>query len=93
MLYFMRGRLPWLNIYSESKEEKYEKIKNMKMNFPLEQLCEGCPNELVQYLRTVRKLEFAEQPNYELLKSFFRKIIASKKPESSIDWESLPEYR
>jgi len=36
LLYFLRGKLPWYNIQSETKEEKYEKIKNMKMNSPLE---------------------------------------------------------
>lgn len=60
LLQFIKGKLPWSNVMADTKEEKYEKIKNVKMNFPLEQLCEGCPNELVQYLRYVRKLEFME---------------------------------
>lgn len=51
------------------------------MNHPLEQICEGCPNELVQYLLMVKKLEFTEQPNYAQLKALFKKVMVDKKFE------------
>lgn len=51
------------------------------MNSPLELICEGCPIEVVQYLRMVKKLEFTEQPNYTALKSLFRKVIIDRKLE------------
>lgn len=44
-IYFAKGKLPWQTIYAENKDEKYEIIKNMKMTYPIEQLCEGLPIE------------------------------------------------
>ena len=82
LLYFIKGRLPWQNIFAETKEEKYEKIKNMKMNYPLETLCENTPQEIIAYFKHVKALNFSETPNYQYLKKLFKKIIADKKLEN-----------
>lgn len=69
MIYFLKGKLPWQGIPAETKEEKYEKIGNMKATYRLEQLCEGVPQEIYNFLAHVRSLKFKEKPNYHLLRS------------------------
>ncbi|KAL4429334.1 hypothetical protein ABPG74_002320 [Tetrahymena malaccensis] len=96
LLYFAKGKLPWQNIYADTKDEKYEKIKAMKQQYTLEQLCENLPNEFVQYFQHVKTLEFEEAPNYTMLKKLFAKMATDKKIENQVntlDWESLPDYR
>ena len=50
MLYFFKGQLPWQNLPAFSKTEKYKKIKETKMATKLEDLCENCPQEMLNYL-------------------------------------------
>jgi hypothetical protein len=63
-VYFLKGRLPWQNIVSEEKEDKYEKIKNMKIALSEDKLCENIPKEMIQYFKHVKSLQFPEKPNY-----------------------------
>ena len=56
MLYFAKSKLPWQSIVSDNKEEKYEKIKNMKMQYNNELLCEGLPKEFCLYFDHVKSL-------------------------------------
>lgn len=69
MVYFLKGKLPWQGIPAETKEDKYQKIGNMKASYRLEQLCEGVPTEIYNFLAHVRSLKFKEKPNYHLLRS------------------------
>jgi serine/threonine protein kinase len=96
LLYFSKGRLPWQNIYADTKEEKYEKIKNMKQSYPIENLCEGAPTEFITYFKHCKSLAFQATPNYSLLKNLFKKILIDKKLENfanTYDWEQIPEYK
>ena len=58
LIFFMKGGLPWQNIEDNIKEQKYKKIMDMKVQTPMEKLCDGLPNEMLQYLKYVRALEF-----------------------------------
>ncbi|EGR34056.1 protein kinase domain protein, partial [Ichthyophthirius multifiliis] len=94
LVYFLKGELPWQNIRSESKEKKYELIKQMKSSISVDILCENLPQEFSQFFKYVKNLKFEEEPNYAFLKSLFKKIHLEKKyNSSSVDWEILPEYR
>lgn len=69
MVYFLKGKLPWQGIPADNKEEKYQKIGEMKANYRLEKLCEGLPPEIYNFLAHVRSLEFKQKPDYHLLRS------------------------
>lgn len=47
LLYFINGSLPWLGIKAGSKQEKMERIFNLKMSTPVEALCKGLPSNLI----------------------------------------------
>ncbi len=88
-LYFLRGSLPWQGIKANTNKEKYEKIGQRKQTVPIEDLCNGFPEEFVRYLAYVRGLEFEERPNYEYMKSLFRGLLAKLGPEASVyDWQT-----
>lgn len=74
MIYFLKGVLPWQNLYGNTNTEKYRKIKEVKCGIQLSQLCESCPIQFQQYMEHCRALQFEEQPNYELLTDLFKQI-------------------
>lgn len=69
MIYFIKGKLPWQGIPADTKEDKYEKIGDMKETYDLHRLCEGVPVEIYNFLAHVRSLDFKEKPNYHFLRS------------------------
>lgn len=46
----------------------------MKVQIPVEQLCEGLPQEMSQYLTYCRGLTFEQKPNYQYILSLFKDI-------------------
>ena len=74
-IYFLRGNLPWQGVRSGTKDAKMRKILDRKERTPLEELCEGLPNEFAVFLARVRKLGFDERPHYEEYREMFRKAI------------------
>lgn len=75
LIYFLKGSLPWQNIKSQAKTEKYKLIAETKMDTSTEVLCRGVPREFVLYFNHVKKLTFAETPNYKYLRELFRKLM------------------
>jgi serine/threonine protein kinase len=59
LLYFLNGSLEW------QLERNHDSIKSMKTNL-------GMDSVILKYLQVVTKLEFKEDPNYELLFDFFK---------------------
>jgi serine/threonine protein kinase len=74
-IYFLKGGLPWQELDSKTKEEKYAKIKKMKESISLEELCKDIPVEFMNYLKHVKSLEFTSKPDYAYLKGLFTKLM------------------
>ena len=75
LVYFMKKRLPWQGITATRKMERYLKIYKMKKNTCPEDLCEGLPPEMTEYIRYAKKLEFEQQPDYKYLRSLFGRML------------------
>ena len=75
LIYLMRGGLPWENVETLSKFEKYRKIYRMKVLYTPEKLCKGLPKEMAEFLRYTRSLDFEQEPNYEYCISLFNNIL------------------
>ena len=73
-IYLMRGQLPWQNIDAESRSEKFERIREVKTNTTIAQLCEGLPAQFATYLDYTRCLKAEEVPNYRQVKELFNKV-------------------
>ena len=73
--YFCRGFLPWQGLKITSKLQRFEAIKKMKKFIKIESLCEDCPEEIVNFCKYTRNLDFEENPNYEYMKNLFFSIL------------------
>ncbi|XP_023287959.1 casein kinase I, partial [Orussus abietinus] len=73
-MYFLRGSLPWQGLKADTLKERYQKIGDTKRATPIEVLCEGHPEEMANYLRYVRRLDFFETPDYEYLRKLFQDL-------------------
>ncbi|TRM64245.1 kinase-like domain-containing protein [Schizophyllum amplum] len=90
-MYFLRGGLPWQGLRAATNKQKYEKIGEKKQTTPIQELCEGFPEEFAIYMNYVRKLGFEETPDYDFLRELFTKVLKTlNEPEDGVfDWMLL----
>lgn len=89
LFYFLRGNLPWQGLPAKTKDEKYRKIKEKKIETSIDTLCNGFPEEFATYLQYVRSLRFQDRPDYAYLKGLFSERYAAEgydKEEKTFDW-------
>ena len=89
LAYLLRGNLPWQGIIVKTKEEKYAKILYKKQYITPEQLLNGFPSELVNYINYCKHLEYEQEPNYNYLTGLFINIIKNELKEEidyKYDW-------
>ena len=62
----------------------------MKKRIKIEKLCEGLPEEFIDYLKYCRKLEFEQEPNYNYLRNLFTLILikGNQKNDLNFFWEN-----
>ncbi|XP_075210350.1 casein kinase I-like [Lycorma delicatula] len=87
-MYFLRGSLPWQGLRVDTLRERYQRIKEVKRSTTIESLCEGHPEEMANYMRYVRTLDFYEEPDYEYLKKTFKELYERKgyAEDGVFDW-------
>jgi casein kinase 1 len=73
LLYFLLGELPWQGIHVVSKQEKYHRICDMKMNLN-NSVMKGHPAEFLQMLNYAKSLKFEEKPDYEYIQNLFKQV-------------------
>ena len=87
ILFFMKGRLPWMNLeHIINEKELYLKTYSMKKFITVERLCKGLPSEIAEYFKYVKLLKFQEEPNYDYLKNLFIELL---KKNGFEDYENL----
>ncbi len=92
LVYFAKGRLPWQRLHSTSLRDKYRKIRTMKQKLSAAMLCDGLPDQFRTYFEYVKKLDFAEDPDYEYLKELFHALFEKKGysyDEARFDWATM----
>ena len=88
LMYFLRGNLPWQGLKVRSKEDRYKKILEKKRETSSEYLCKDFPIQFFEYVDYTRKLEYEENPNYDLLKQKFKDVLKEINEEMDYiyDW-------
>lgn len=71
LVYLMKGGLPWQGLGGKNKSEKYNAIRDKKVQTSVETLCKGLPEQFAEYIKICRSMKFEETPNYENLKGLF----------------------
>ena len=84
----MIGQLPWQGLLTKSKEEKYRKIKEIKLNTSVDDLTRGFPVEFAEYMNYCRNLEFIQDPDYSYLRRLFKDLYnrCEFQNEHIFDW-------
>jgi len=91
LIYFLKGGLPWQNL-NVDKDRRRQVIGDMKKRVSITEITESLPDVFATYLTVVRKLQFAEKPNYTLLRELFKKCFNDMKfvPDGLYDWTQVP---
>ena len=92
IIYFIKGELPWQNIKGKTKAEKYSKILEIKKKVTENgELVEGLPIEMGKICEYILELNFAEKPNYLMIKNALEMILAKFNLSNDLqfDWYNL----
>ena len=84
LVFFLKGKLPWMGIEAKTKEHKYKKILQKKIDISTKDLCEYLPEEMEIILDYVKNLEYTESPDYEMIRGYFNSMI--RKVHSKFDY-------
>ena len=95
LLYFLRGSLPWQGQKAKNKDERYQKILNVKMETSASELCKNFPEEFTKYVDYTRNLEYEEEPDYNMLRNLFDNVMKKKNYvfDYIYDWTTDEEKR
>ncbi|EKX50687.1 hypothetical protein GUITHDRAFT_151052 [Guillardia theta CCMP2712] len=78
LIYLMRGGLPWCKEEAQTfdglekqqwaRARQMDRVKNLKKNTPMAELCAGLPSVIPQLLQYSRSLSFEDEPDYDGMK-------------------------
>ena len=89
MIYLMKGHLPWQGMVNSNPKKKYDRIKRLKLEIKLSDLCDGLPKECIKFIQYARDMKFEDKPNYFYLRKLLRKMAEKKgikMDTSKFDW-------
>ena len=92
IIYFIKGELPWQNIKCKTRQEKYNKIFEIKKKVTEDgELVEDLPLEMKKILEYILGLNFAETPNYLMMKKAIELILNKLNYSNDLqfDWYNL----
>ena len=95
LLYFLRGSLPWQGLKISKKEDRYQKIYDMKLKTTSEELCKGFPVQFMEYIEYTKNMEFEQEPDYDYLRGLFKQVMDDRGYEYDymFDWCLPKEQR
>ncbi|KAI8644009.1 kinase-like domain-containing protein [Parasitella parasitica] len=73
------GTLPWAGIQARNSRAGWDKMKQIKEDNFMSDICAGLPQGFLDFIEYARKLRFMEDPNYELLREFLSQSVNSGK--------------
>lgn len=88
VMYFLRGNLPWQGVTADNKDDKYERIRDIKANTSITELCRGCPAEFALYFEYCKHLYFEDRPDYSYLRQLFRRLFR----HSGFRWDYVYDW-
>jgi casein kinase 1 len=77
-VYLLKGDLPWMGQDPLLLEDKVERICELKERITIESLCDGLPDEFIQFFHSVRGLQPDEVPPYSVYRQAFRDLFLEK---------------
>lgn len=74
LIYLAKGKLPWQGLKVPAGE-RAKAIAKLKMKTQLSVLCHGLPEQFIAFMRVVKNLGFAEEPDYVGYMKLFGSIM------------------
>ncbi|KAI9260143.1 kinase-like domain-containing protein [Sporodiniella umbellata] len=71
------GQLPWSGVVARSCKAGWDRIKRIKENTQLYELCTGLPSGLLQFISYTRSLQFNDRPDYDYLTLLLKGALPS----------------
>jgi len=90
-VYLANGRLPWQGISDVTGPAKIERIGQLKMTTPVDELCAGLPQEFATYIAYARSLRPYDMPDHKSARQMFH-ALAEKlcaDDEAVFDWMAV----
>ena len=88
LIYLAKGGwTPWNKYYKIKNITPFELAKiitKIKLEISEENLCKGLPNEFIEYMKYVKKLEFEQEPDYKYLNGLFLSILSRNEMKRNI---------
>ena len=75
IIYFIMKKLPWQGVKANTQQNRYKKIYYMKKKIFQDESFKGLPIEIQNFYRNIKKLNFDEEPNYSILKGYFKDLL------------------
>ncbi|KAG0266717.1 hypothetical protein DFQ27_009493 [Actinomortierella ambigua] len=81
LLEMLLGKLPWAGISARNSHQGWAKMRDLKEEIEMDELCEGLPRGFMSFVGYARSLKYDEQPDYDHLRHLLRSC-AGRGPES-----------
>jgi len=95
LVYFGKGSLPWQGAKPQKNGNKaqYEHIAERKIGIPVSVLCNGFPDEFVQFFQHIKSLGFEDRPDYEKFLGLFTTALHREghSLDDPFDWEEVED--
>ncbi|KAI8983581.1 kinase-like domain-containing protein [Pilobolus umbonatus] len=66
------GTLPWTGIQARNSRAGWDRMKQIKEDTFMDELCAGLPRGFLSFIEYSRSLKFLDEPNYDLLRQFLQ---------------------
>ena len=88
LVYFARGKLPWMGLKKQPNVSRHIIIGRKKKEMAVAQICEGLDEEYQVFYNYVRCLRFEEDPDYSFMKRIFKKGLMTRNflKDGLYDW-------
>ena len=93
LLYFMKGNLPWDNVFGCSENEDNFLIYKIKKHMKPELLFLNLPQETIDFFKYCKKLDFEQKPDYNYLRSLLLKILNYKNEKNDLNFSWVNKTR
>jgi len=90
-VYLAVGRLPWQGVSACTLPAKIERIGQLKMTTPIDELCSGLPQEFAAYFSYVRSLRQFDMPDHNSARQMFQDLAERVCPndDPTFDWMNI----
>jgi serine/threonine protein kinase len=74
------GELPWSGVQARTSKVGWDRMRAIKEETMLEDICLGLPRGLMDFIRYTRSLKFNDRPDYDYLRHLLKESIEQGSP-------------